>query len=122
MVKKTTTIPMLLDIILRNILEIEDFTSNVDFDTYNKSTMMKKACERNLYTIGDSCNEIVLRQERENVELNDEILDVFSDVYSFRVILGHGYDTIDDKIVFNIIDKDLSNFKSVIEKLKEEIQ
>jgi hypothetical protein len=44
-------------------------------------------------------------------------LDNHRDIVSFRNILAHGYDAIDNRIVWNIIEADLDNLIEDVEKL-----
>jgi uncharacterized protein with HEPN domain len=62
--------------------------------------------------MGEALNRI----KREDPELLAHIRD-HSDIIAFRNILVHGYDAIDDRIVWSVIQEDLDPLIEDVEKL-----
>lgn len=58
MVKKTTTIPMLLDIILKRIERLERYTRDLSFEDYSSDEIIRDACERNIEVIGEIAKDL----------------------------------------------------------------
>ncbi len=80
------------------------FVADKSFEDYRQNEMLRSAVERKFEIIGEALNRIkkvdqsVLSQIREQRK-----------IISFRNILIHGYDNIDDRIVWGIIIEDLDN-------------
>ncbi len=91
---------------LRDILdqanEIQSFTAGMDFQAYQLDHKTQAAVERKFEIIGEALNRIRAADE----DLLENIRDCRS-IISFRNILAHGYDTIEDRIVWGIIENDL---------------
>lgn len=83
-------------------LAIRQFVADRTFDQYLADDLLRSAVERKFEIIGEALGRIkrdapdVLAQIRQH-----------RDVISFRNILIHGYDTIDDRIVWGVICEDL---------------
>ena len=91
---------------LRDILdqanEIQSFTVGMTFQAYQLDHKTQAAVERKFEIIGEALNRIRAADEG----LLENIRDCRS-IISFRNILAHGYDTIEDRIVWGIIENDL---------------
>ncbi len=74
--------------------------------------MLRSAVERKFQVMGEALNRI----KREDPELLAHIRD-HSDIIAFRNILVHGYDAIDDRIVWSVIQEDLDPLIEDVEKL-----
>jgi uncharacterized protein with HEPN domain len=92
---------LLLDI--RQALDdIGDFTRGLDPEAYSRDGKCRAAVERKFGVIGEACTR-----------LRDRLLEVFEKVpdarqmISFRNRLIHGYDSVDDAIVWDIIMRKL---------------
>jgi uncharacterized protein with HEPN domain len=98
--------------VLMAIHLIRDFTIDiVDFNIYEKDRKTQSAVERQLVIIGEALNK--LRQtETEIVIENDK------QIIGFRNRLVHAYDSIDNSIVWAIINRHLENLKNEIENLQ----
>ncbi len=83
---------------------IQDFTGGCTFDDYVANAMMRGAVERKFEIMGEALNRI----RKKNPDLLGHIREC-REIISFRNILIHGYDIIDDRIVWAVIQEDLDN-------------
>ncbi len=90
------------------------FVEGKTFEEYNKDDFLCSAVERQFEILGEALN---------NIKKMDE--EIFNSIegsrgaISFRNILAHGYNTVDNVIVWGLIERDLSKLKHSIEKLME---
>lgn len=95
--------------ILMAIDLIEKFTVDVtDFNSYQNDLKTQSAVERQLAIVGESLNQLKKINPALNIENDHQII-------GFRNRLVHAYDSIDNSIVWAILNRHLK-------KLKEEIQ
>lgn len=82
--------------------DIGDFTRGLDLEAYLRDAKCRAAVERKFEVMGEAC-----------MRLRDRFPDVFEKVpdarqmISFRNRLIHGYDSVDDAIVWDIIMRKL---------------
>ncbi len=93
---------------------IRAFVTGKSFADYISDELLRSAVERKFQIMGEALNRI----RREEPNLLDQIRD-HRDVISFRNILVHGYDAIDDRIVWNVIEDDLSRLIEDVERLQD---
>ena len=105
----------LLDDVRRASAAILDFVHGKTFGEYQADEMLRSAIERKFEIIGEALN----RLHRTRPELLSRIREHRS-IISFRNILVHGYDRIDDNIVWGIIDEYLTGLRSDVEQLLDE--
>ena len=87
----------------------EKFTVEItDFNMYQNDLKTQSAVERQLAIIGEALNQ--LKKVSSNIEIKND-----KQIIGFRNRLIHAYDSIDNSIVWAIINRHLK-------KLKEEIQ
>ncbi len=98
--------------ILDQANKIQTFTEGMSFDSYKIDHKTQAAVERKFEIIGEALNRI----RSANEELLEKIRDCRS-IISFRNILAHGYDTIEDRIVWGIIENDLKTLLEDVETL-----
>jgi uncharacterized protein with HEPN domain len=82
--------------------EILAFTTNMDFPSYQESTVIQRAVERDFEIIGEARNRIK--------RIDETLLDAISETHriiGFRNILIQGYDMVDDRIVWNVVENHL---------------
>ncbi|WP_281239593.1 HepT-like ribonuclease domain-containing protein [Flavobacterium praedii] len=98
--------------VLMAIHLIREFTFDIiDFNIYDNDRKTQSAVERQLVIIGEALNK--LRQtEAEIVIENDK------QIIGFRNRLVHAYGSIDNSIVWAIINRHLENLKNEIENLE----
>ncbi len=97
------------DEILKNIIdiihaaeEIQRFTHEMDFKAYQNSPVTQRAVERDFEIIGEALNRIK--------KIDEEFIERISEHYrivGFRNILIHGYDIVDEMIVWKAVKNHL---------------
>ena len=88
--------------ILQAAEEIQDFVRGMDFKTYQNNAVVKRAVERDFEIIGEALNRIKYT--------DNELLQKISEhnrIIGFRNILIHGYDIVDEAIVWQAVTKHL---------------
>ena len=95
------------------IADIQRYIDGFDFNSYVSDGKTKDAVERKLLTAGEALNQM----SKMNSNVRDQISD-FGKIVAFRNILIHGYFGIDDKIVWDILNKKLPTLKSELETYK----
>lgn len=97
-------IPAHLHDILQAGRAIKEFVSNKAFAEYASDELLRSAVERKFEIMGEAINRI----KRDEPELLSRIRN-YRDIISFRNILVHGYDAIDSRIVWGVIEEDLES-------------
>ncbi len=94
--------------IITSIDSIEEFTAGISsFSEFKTNKLVKRAVERELGIIGEAVNRI-------------KKLDPALELQNARKIIGlrnlviHGYDKVDDAIIWGVIKKHLPNLKDQI--------
>ena len=88
--------------ILQAAEEIQDFVRGMDFKEYQNKPVTKRAVERDFEIIGEALNRIKCT--------GDELLKKISEhhrIIGFRNILIHGYDIVDEAIVWKAVTNHL---------------
>jgi uncharacterized protein with HEPN domain len=88
--------------ILQAAEEIQDFVRGMDFEAYQNTPVAKRAVERDFEIIGEALNRI----RSTDSELLEEISEHHR-IIGFRNILIHGYDVVDEAIVWQAVMKHL---------------
>jgi uncharacterized protein with HEPN domain len=97
--------------VLMAITLIREFTIDItDFNMYDKDRKTQSAVERQLVIIGEALNKLRLIENEFVIENDKQII-------GFRNRLVHAYDSIDNSIVWAIINRHLENLKTEIENL-----
>ena len=91
---------------------IKEFVNGRSFDEYAQDEILRSAVERKFEIMGEALNRI----RRDESAVLDQIRD-HRDIISFRNILVHGYDSIDDRIVWGVIEEDLAGLIEDVKKL-----
>ena len=82
---------------------IARFTNHKTFDDYMRDDMLRSAVERQFEIIGEALN----RLSQCDPETAQAIPDL-PRIVSFRNILIHGYATVDDRLVWGVLEEQLS--------------
>jgi uncharacterized protein with HEPN domain len=98
--------------ILNAARAVKGFVSGRTFEDYSSNELLRSAVERKFEVMGEALNRI----GHEESEILSRIRN-YRDIISFRNILIHGYDTIDDKIVWGVIDEDIDNLLTDVNRL-----
>ncbi len=83
---------------------------NRNFDQYKSNKLLRRAVERELEIIGEATGRIL--KTREDIEISGA-----RRIVDLRNLVIHGYDSVDDVIIWGILSKDLPQLKDQIEKL-----
>jgi uncharacterized protein with HEPN domain len=96
---------------------ITSFTAQMTLETYRSDIRTKAACERMFEIIGESLRRIMT-----------DFPDVFSQIpdaaqmIAFRNIIAHGYDIIDDELVWSSITSEFPSLTHLCEQLLHDPQ
>ena len=82
-----------------------------DFNHYAQNKLLRRAVERELEIIGEATNRILYLDENINITNARRIVDL-------RNWVIHGYDKVDDVIIWGIILKDLPLLKAQVTQLR----
>lgn len=91
---------------------VKEFTYGKGYEDYAADELLRSAVERKFEIMG----EALTRLRRDDPATLSRIRD-YRDIISFRNILVHGYDTIDDRIVWGVIEEDLARLIEDVEAL-----
>lgn len=83
-----------------------------DFNEYQKNKLLRRAVERELEIIGEASNRILKLDSEFPIDNARKIVDL-------RNWVIHGYDKVDDVIIWGIISNHLPKLKEQVEKLME---
>jgi uncharacterized protein with HEPN domain len=110
------------DDLLKHLYDIKEaaaailrFVRSKTFDDYQRDELLRSGVERKFEIIGEALNRV----SRDNPTVLDKIRE-HRNVVSFRNILAHGYDSIDNRIVWGIIEEDLGKLLEDVEQLLAE--
>ncbi len=95
---------------------IIEFTSEISYQDYLKDAKTRFAVERQFEILGEALNRVKKLSPR----LLDKITD-WQDVISFRNIVAHAYDKLNDGIVFDTAANDIPGLCIELENLLESI-
>ena len=101
--------------ILQAAEEIQNFTHNLDLKSYQESPITQRAVERDFEIIGEALSRIR--------KIDEDFIDNISEhhrIIGFRNILIHGYDIVDEMIVWNAVTDHLPILINDIRKLLNE--
>jgi uncharacterized protein with HEPN domain len=104
--------PALLEDIRHSAALIQKFAAGRSLPDYSSDEMLRSAVERQFIIIGEALS----RLEKLDPVLASQILDCHK-IIGFRNVLVHGYETIDDAIVWKTIQDDLPNLQKEVETL-----
>lgn len=106
--------------VLKYILDIESVISEIEqiilrvennFELFKKDFLVIRATERELEIIGEAVRNLL--------ELDPTIhLEHSSKIIGLRNIISHAYDSVDDNLIWSIIQKNIPELKKEITQLK----
>ena len=105
----------LLEDILRSAARISAFIGDCDAQSYAADELRRSAVERQFEIIGEALNRLS-RAAPERVEK----IDNHQRIISFRNVLIHGYDAIDDDVVWDVITEYLPILNQQVAALMDE--
>jgi uncharacterized protein with HEPN domain len=96
--------------ILEAVNSIENYILNIDFIQYEKNKMVRRAVEREFEIIGEAMNALLKADDSIQITSAERIIGMRN-----RVI--HGYDKIDNGLVWGTIKKHLPILKEEVSEL-----
>jgi uncharacterized protein with HEPN domain len=106
----------LLEDIRQACEKISDFTKNKTYDDYNSDLLLQSGVERQFEIIG----EVLKRLDKIDPELVNQISE-HRRIISFRNILIHGYDIVEQTIVWDVITQDLPLLHKQVKNLLKKV-
>ncbi len=125
-----------ISLIQERLRRLEGFR-NISFESYLKDFIIKDAVERNLEVALQACIDIgkmIIKREgfrepgdnkgvfvvlAENGIISEDSLKFLLPMAGTRNVLVHGYDKVDDTIIFGILKKHLGDFKRFLSEIEE---
>lgn len=125
-----------ISLIQERLRRLEGFR-NFSFESYLKDFIIKDAVERNLEVALQACIDIgkmIIKREglrepgdnkgvfvvlAENGIISEDSLKFLLPMAGTRNVLVHGYDKVDDTIIFGILKKHLGDFKRFLSEIEE---
>ncbi len=104
--------------ILKNLLDIQVSINSIydylgdkrDFNVYKSNKLLRRGIERELEIIGEATNRILKIDETIDISDSRRIVDL-------RNWVIHGYDKVDDVIIWGIILRDIPKLKEQVDRL-----
>ena len=104
--------------ILKYLFDIQESINSIydylgdkrDFDDYKSNKLLRRGIERELEIIGEATNRILKLDE--NIDISDS-----RRIVDLRNWVIHGYDKVDDVIIWGIISRDLPKLKQQVYRL-----
>lgn len=94
---------------------IQDFVSGIGFSRYENDLMVRSAVERQLEIIGEA-----LGQAANTDKAVEEEIPAIPRIVALRNRVIHGYDSVDEEIVWDIVQNNLPALKSQLTELLDE--
>ena len=98
--------------ILRSIQEIESFCHGRTFQDFQEDRALQLIVERELEIIG----EALARLRRDHPDLAEQISDIHK-IIGLRNVLAHGYDILENEILWDIVENKLALVKQDIQMI-----
>jgi len=102
----------LLEDIRQACEEILAFTGGKTFQDYKQDRLLRSGVERQFEIIGEALNRLVKTTPDAAGQISHH-----KRIISFRNILIHGYDLVEDAVVWDVVAKDLPLLHSQVAKL-----
>ena len=102
--------------ITTSINSIDDYLGKSrDFFEYKKSKLIRRAVEREIEIIGEAINKVLKLDPKLKIKNARKIIDT-------RNWVIHGYDKVDDVIIWGIVSKHLPKLKRELNIIFEELK
>ncbi|EME57720.1 DUF86 domain-containing protein [Amycolatopsis decaplanina] len=93
---------------------LSEFSEGEDFDAYQSNAMLRSAVERQFEIIGEALNQL----SKVDGDLAAQVPDL-GRIVAFRNILIHGYATVDDALVWQVLTERLPGLIGVLRRLQD---
>jgi uncharacterized protein with HEPN domain len=101
--------------ILDAIYEIEIYVENRNFDDFLNDSMFRFACIKQLEIIGEASNHITIETKTKFQEIE------WQQIVGMRNVFIHEYFGIDLSVAWEIIEKDIPDFKKKLDDVLNEL-
>lgn len=91
---------------------IAAFCGDKTFEDYRRDEMLKAAVERKFAVVGEALAKLATIDPDTAAQIPEH-----RRIIAFRNIIIHGYASVDDKIVWGVVEADLPALRSAAEKL-----
>lgn len=95
---------------------VERFRQGIDLDAFRADELVRAGVERKLEVVGEALN----RLSRDHPDVASQIPDI-ARIVGFRNVLAHGYDVVDDEVVWDAITTDLPELAAKVEAMLDEL-
>jgi uncharacterized protein with HEPN domain len=106
----------LLADIRQETLRLEAFTSGITIDEYLGSELLQSAVERQFEIAAEALNRLLKLSPPTAQRVTE-----YRRIIDFRNLLSHGYDLIDQTIVWGVLEKDVPILHREVEQLLSEL-
>jgi uncharacterized protein with HEPN domain len=96
---------------------IGQYTAGLDFAAYERDAMVRDAVERRLGIVGEALSRVATLEP----SLADRIPDL-RQIVGLRNRVIHGYDAVDDEIVWDVVQHWLPRLQAHVAELLEEVE
>lgn len=96
-------------------LRLQDFTSGKSFADYRNETMLRSAVEREFIVIGEAINQLARFDEASATMITG-----YERIIAFRNVLVHGYDSVEDRLVWGVLVSDLPTLARQVSALLDD--
>jgi uncharacterized protein with HEPN domain len=97
-------------------LRLEAFTSGITIDEYLGSELLQSAVERQFEIAAEALNRLLKLSPPTAQRVTE-----YRRIIDFRNLLSHGYDLIDQTIVWGVLEKDVPILHREVEQLLSEL-
>ena len=94
---------------------VERFTSGKVFDDYANDPLLRSAVERQRESIGEAVNQLARIDPETVASITDHCR-----IIALRSILVHGYAKVDDRVIWNIVERNLPVLRREVDALGRE--
>jgi uncharacterized protein with HEPN domain len=102
--------------VLEAVSKINQYIEGKSVDSFVNNSMVLDACVRQLQIIGEACNKV-------SKDLQEEYHEIpWRQIIDLRIVVVHQYFGVDEKVIWDILQHDLSSLKDQIEKIISELE
>lgn len=91
------------------------FTSEATYDAYRDNEVLRSAVERQFEILGEALGQLSRRDRETAARIPD-----LNRIVAFRNVLAHGYDTVDDEVVWGLLESRLPELRATLQRLLEQ--
>ncbi len=97
------------------VARIQEFTTGKTLDDYNAEVLLSSAVERQLEIVGEALHRLS-RLDPQTAAGIEEL----SRIIGMRNVLAHGYATVDNRLVWDVVTSKLQRLAAQLERLAQE--